>query len=146
MEGKVSVLLLHHQPLPMGALRVALDRLPVETFRAETCGEALLRLWSDEPPHLVFTDPQLPDGNWADVLAVARRSSVPVNVIVVSPQVDVAFYVEAIERGAFDFVTPPLDGLGLAHVVRSAADDVLRRRQLAATELAMAKAVPARAL
>jgi DNA-binding NtrC family response regulator len=113
----------------MEILQAALARHGVATERARTCGEALLHLWSERPPHLLFTDAHLADGNWADVLAVARKSPAPVNVIVVSRQVDVSFYVEAIERGAFDFITPPLADAELAHVVRSAAEDVRHRRQ-----------------
>jgi FixJ family two-component response regulator len=52
-----------------------------------------------------------------------------VNVIVVAPFVDISFYVRAIERGAFDFIVPPLSDPELLHVVRIAAENALSRRQ-----------------
>jgi FixJ family two-component response regulator len=51
-----------------------------------------------------------------------------VNVIVVAPFVDIGFYVKAIERGAFDFIVPPLSDPELQHVVRIAAENAISRR------------------
>jgi DNA-binding NtrC family response regulator len=134
MEEKIKALLVQVRPGPFDALRLALEEQAVEIRTARNCGEAALDLWSDRPPHLVFTDVQLADGNWADVLTLASKASAPVNVIVVAPLVDVSFYVRAIERGAFDFVVPPLATPELLHVVRSAAENALaRRRRQAAT-------------
>ena len=80
------------------------------------------------PAPLVFTDTQLPDGTWADILALAEKAKLPVNVIVVARVVDTRFYVEAIETGAFDFLAPPFNATDLAYVVRSAMDNVVARR------------------
>jgi len=76
----------------------------------------------------VFTDTELPDGTWANILAVAERAARAVNVVVVAPVVDTRFYVETIQAGAFDFIVPPLNAADLAHVVRCAGDNVLSRR------------------
>jgi FixJ family two-component response regulator len=80
------------------------------------------------PVPLVFTDTQLPDGTWADILAVAEKAAQPVNVIVVARIVNTRFYVEAIETGAFDFLAPPFNATDLAYVVRTAMDNVVARR------------------
>ena len=132
MEEKIKALLVQARPGPFDALRLALEEQSMEIRTAQNCGEAALALWSDRPPHLVFTDVQLADGNWADLLTLAAKASAPVNVIVVAPLVDVSFYVQAIERGAFDFIVPPLAAPELLHVVRIAAENALaRRRELA---------------
>jgi len=81
-----------------------------------------------EPRPLVFTDTELRDGTWTDILAVAERAACPVNVVVVARVVDTRFYVEAMEAGVFDFIVPPFNATDLAHVVRCAADNVLARR------------------
>jgi FixJ family two-component response regulator len=78
---------------------------------------------------LVFTEIQLADGNWADVLTLAAKAAAPVNVIVLAPFADVSFYVQVIERGAFDFIVPPLSGPELLHVVRIATENALSRRR-----------------
>jgi DNA-binding NtrC family response regulator len=133
MKETIKTLLVQARHGPLDALRGALEGQSMEIFTAKNCAEAALALWSDRPPHLVFTEIQLSDGNWADVLTLAAKASEPVNVIVVAPFADVTFYVQAIERGAFDFIVPPLSDPELTHVVRIAADNSLsRRRQHAA--------------
>ncbi|MGO8819276.1 MAG: response regulator [Terriglobia bacterium] len=130
-DGKkesVKALLVQARHDPLDALRMALEEHSIHISTAKSCGEAALALWSDCPPHLVFTEVQLADGNWADVLTLAAKASAPVNVIVVAPFADVSFYVHAIERGAFDFIVPPLSDPELLHVVSIAADNALRRR------------------
>ncbi len=129
MRESITAMLVENQRDSFGALRSGLEKLSVTTFAAKNCAEAALALWSDTPPHLVFTGIQLTDGNWADILTLAAKASAPVNVIVVAPFADVGFYVQVIERGAYDFVVPPLAESDLLHVVRTAAGNVLRRRR-----------------
>ncbi|MGA3324906.1 MAG: response regulator [Terriglobia bacterium] len=129
MKESIRALLVRARHDPLDALRLALEEQSIDIFIAKNCGEAALALWSDSPPHLVFTEIQLVDGNWADVLNLAAKASAPVNVIVVSPFADVGFYVQTIERGAFDFIVPPLSDPELLHVVRIAAENALSRRR-----------------
>jgi two-component system, NtrC family, nitrogen regulation response regulator GlnG len=129
MKEKIKALLVQGRPNPLDALRMALEEPSMEICIANNCGEAALVLWSDRPPHLVFTDVQLTDGHWGDVLMLATKASAPVNVIVVASHVDVAFYISAIERGAFDFIVPPFAAPEILHIVRSAAQEALSRRR-----------------
>ena len=128
-KESIRALLVQARPDPLNALRLALEEQSIDIFTAKNCAQAALALWSNCPPHLVFTEIQLTDGNWADVLTLAAKASAPVNVIVVAPFADVTFYVQAIERGAFDFIVPPLSDPELLHVVRIASENALVRRQ-----------------
>jgi FixJ family two-component response regulator len=67
-----------------------------------------------------------------DILDVAGASNVPLNVIVVGAFPDTHSYLSAMERGAFDFVTPPFEREPLSFVVRSAELDARRRREATA--------------
>jgi DNA-binding NtrC family response regulator len=129
MKEIIRALLVQARHDPLDALRMALEEQSIDIFAARNCAEAALTLLSNFPPHMVFTEIQLADGNWADVLALAGKAPAPVNVIVVAPFVDISFYVQAIERGAFDFIVPPLSDPELLHVVRIAAENALSRRQ-----------------
>ena len=133
MKENVNALLVQARQNPLDALRLALEEQAINIRTARNCGEAAMVLWSEDPPHLVFTDVQLADGNWADVLALATKAPAPVNVIVVAPFADVNFYIQVIERGAFDFIVPPLTRAELLHVVRIAAENALTRRRNAAS-------------
>jgi DNA-binding NtrC family response regulator len=129
MKETIRALLVQARHDPLDALRMALEEQSIDIFAARNCAEAALARLSNCPPHMVFTEIQLADGDWADVLALAGKASAPVNVIVVAPFVDISFYVRAIERGAFDFIVPPLSDPELLHVVRIAAENALSRRQ-----------------
>jgi DNA-binding NtrC family response regulator len=132
MAEKISALLVQSEPDPMRGLQRILDGLCVETIRARDCREASDYLSSENPPQLVLTDPQMPDGTWKDMLQLASVAKAPVNIIVVSRNVDMHFYLEAIEQGAFDFIAPPFEAVELEHVVRCAAENVRRRRMATA--------------
>ncbi len=130
MSEAVRALLIHHQVGAFTGLKTLLEARGIEVSTAQNCGEALLRLWSACPPHLVFTNTWLPDGTWADVLSLARDSLLPVDVIVVSRPVDIGLSIEVLERGAFDFIVPPFEASELDHVIRGAFCHALNQRDL----------------
>ena len=129
MQEKITALLVHDRPEPMGSIRRALEYQRIETQSVKTCREVHQALWGHRPPHVVLADPRLLDGSWEDVLLLAAEGPTPVNVIVVSEVVDIALYLESIQRGAFDFIVPPMPLTDFTHVVRTAVDNALQRRQ-----------------
>jgi DNA-binding NtrC family response regulator len=129
MQERITALLVHDRPEPMGFIRRALECQFIDTQSVRTCHEAHQTLWGRQPPHLVLADARLSDGSWEDVVLLAAQAPAPVNVIVVSEVVDIAFYLEAIQRGAFDFIVPPMSLPDFTHVVRSAVDNALWRRE-----------------
>jgi len=128
MKEEISTLLVQNEVEPLDTLELVLRDQSIKTCRAYSCQGASLELACGNPVHLVFTDATLPDGTWRDVLALAARAPTPVDVIVVARLVDVRLYLEVIESGAFDFITPPFAACDVAHVIRCAADDVLHKR------------------
>jgi DNA-binding NtrC family response regulator len=131
MRGTVTALLIFHRTEPYNDLEAALEKLAVRVGRARTLAEACHALSRVNLPLLVFTESELPDGNWADVVSLTARASSPVSVIVMGQEIDTKLYVSVIEGGAFDFMAPPFEALDLAHVVHCAADNAMARRQAA---------------
>jgi ActR/RegA family two-component response regulator len=133
---EISTLLLHEPGDSLDALKLALEAQSVKVCSLQSCQEALPLLTGPNPPHLIFTQPKLPDGIWADVVKVAARAPKSVNVIVVARLADVRLYLETITRGAFDFIVPPMTSHELAHVLACAVESVLdlRRTQAAAAD------------
>jgi len=134
MSERINALLIHHNSDTMTTLKGALERLGVRLTHADSRAQAKRLLGGLHPAPIVFTDTQLPDGTWADILALAEKAAQPVNVIVVARVVDTRFYVEAIETGAFDFLAPPFASTDLAYVVRSAYQNILARRAASPVE------------
>ena len=131
MRGTVTALLIFHHPKLRTELEAALEKLAVRVGRARTLAEACHVLSAANLPLLVFTESELPDANWADVVSLSARVASPVSVIVVGQEIDTKLYVSVIEGGGYDFMAPPFEALDLEHVVRCAADNALMRRQAA---------------
>jgi DNA-binding NtrC family response regulator len=128
VKQEILALVVHSEDAS-SAVKAALESESIEIHDVRTCKEVADWLQGGNPPHLVFTDTTLSDGTWADVVALAARAHDPVDVIVVSRQMDQKLYIEAIERGAYDFITPPFAVSDLEHVVRCAAWNVCGRRE-----------------
>jgi DNA-binding NtrC family response regulator len=128
MTERITALLVHQNSETLATLKLALERQGMRVLQAGSRAVAKRMLGGLNPAPLVFTDTQLPNGTWADILAVAEQAKRPVNVIVVARLVNTRFYVEAIETGAFDFIAPPFNATDLAYVVRSAVDNAVARR------------------
>ena len=128
MTERITAMIVYDDSETMATLQAALERQGLCTIRAHSRAQAIRVLGGQNPASVVFTDTQLLDGTWADILAAAEKAAKPVNVIVVARVVDTRVYVEAIETGAFDFLAPPFVATDLAHVVRNALDNIVARR------------------
>jgi CheY-like chemotaxis protein len=132
VSEQISTLLLHELGESHDALKSALEAQSVEVRSLRSLQEALPLLTGPHPPHLIFTQPKLPDGIWADVVRLAMKAPKPVDVIVVARPANAGLYLQAITGGAFDFIVAPLTGYQLTHVLRCAIESVLTRREVQA--------------
>ena len=128
MSEILTALLVYGNSDTFSALESHLERQGVRVIRAESYAQAERKLGGPDPVPLVFTETQLPDGTWADILGLAEKAALHVNVIVVAEDIDTRLYVEAIESGAFDYLVPPFNSTDLAYVVRCALGNALARR------------------
>ncbi len=131
MSAKVTALLVFHQTRPFNEIKAALGMIAVPTERAHTLAEAKLALSDANPPLLAFTESELPDGKWSEIVSFSEKTSSQFNVIVVGQTINANLSASAVEVGAFDYIAPPFEGVDLAHVVRCAADNALARRETA---------------
>lgn len=120
MTEPIRAILLHDQEYPVSLLAGLLQRQGIAARRARSCQEAAELLAGAPARYVIFTDVNLLDGSWADVLQLAMSTTEPAVVVVVARVVDIKFYVEVIERGAFDFVAPPFTDSDVSHVLRCA--------------------------
>jgi two-component system response regulator PilR (NtrC family) len=77
---------------------------------------------SDEPYAVMLTDLLMPDGSGIDLLSFAKDRSPGTEVIVMTAHGDIETAIEAMKRGAYDFVTKPFATNELRALVHKALE------------------------
>ena len=104
----------------MQELHHALNPCPLEIQTFTKCREAVDEIQRHTTADVIFTDLQLFDGDWRQVLRMAKQSAAPAQVVVVSRYVDVPLYLDALEAGVFDVVVPPFRTVEIGCIVVNA--------------------------
>jgi DNA-binding NtrC family response regulator len=107
------------------------DRLRSAGFQVAVAqrGPEALRLVREEPPAVVLLDLVLPELDGMAVLETIRREEPDVVVVVITGYGTIARAVEAMKKGAYDFVTKPVDARHLEIVLGKALErQALRER------------------
>jgi len=100
-------------------------------FRFAQHGEAALAVLADEPDiDLLLLDINMPVMDGLVLLGELRLRALPVKAIIVSAYGDMANIRTAMNRGAFDFVTKPVDLNDLEITIQKTLDDIARLRDL----------------
>jgi two-component system nitrogen regulation response regulator NtrX len=130
-DERVRVLVVDDDPDICVALEMILQYEGFEVWTAKNGKQALARLESEEAagrsPSLILTDVKMPDMDGLSLLdSVAARADAP-PVVMISGHGDITTAVEAVKRGAVDFLEKPLDQNRLLVSLRNA----LRHTRLA---------------
>jgi DNA-binding NtrC family response regulator len=128
MAQPARVLVVDDDPDFCEALR---DRLEAWGCHAQLAGSGpeALRWVREEPPALVLLDLVLPGMDGMAVLETLRREEPDVVVIVITAHGTIARAVEAMKKGAYDFVTKPIDPRHLEIVLGKALERQALRDQ-----------------
>src|SRR5487761_607587 len=113
----VQALLVCNESESTLTLRNSLQQLSVATRQARSCEEARRLIGPGKQVDVIFGDVTLPDGDWAELVDLAKRAHSSAEVIVVSRLPDTRLYMEVMERGGFDFITPPFEQDDLRHLL-----------------------------
>jgi adenylate cyclase len=101
------------------------------TFRFARHGEEALAVLAEDPEiELLLLDINMPVMDGLTLLSVLQQRQIAVRAIIVSAYGDMANIRTAMNRGAFDFVTKPVDLNDLEITVRKTLDDIARIRDL----------------
>lgn len=71
--------------------------------------EEMLHLILEQPPHMILLDVRLPTMSGIDALPLIRKTLPEVPVILITAYADVRQAVEAVKRGADDYLSKPID-------------------------------------
>ena len=129
MARTAPILIVEDSPTVAQACRDALCRLerPVDT--AETLAEARA-VMRRSMPALVLLDVKLPDGQGLTLLDDLARAGDHPPVVVMTAHGSVQLAVEAMRRGALDFLVKPFDETRLVTTVRNALEKSALERKL----------------
>jgi adenylate cyclase len=101
------------------------------TFRFARDGEEALTALAAEPDtDLILLDINMPVMDGLTLLARLREKQMPVKAIIVSAYGDMTNLRTAMNRGAFDFVTKPVDLNDLEITIRKTLDDIGKLREI----------------
>jgi len=121
MTDRASILVVDDEPGLREMLGILFRR---EGYDVTSCSgfeagkEALAN--TPTPYGVVLTDLMMPDGSGLDVLSLAKKRSEETEVIVMTAHSTVETAIEAMKRGAYDFVTKPFATGELKALVRKA--------------------------
>ena len=111
------------------------------TFRFARDGEEALTVLAAEPDiDLILLDINMPVMDGLTLLARLREEQMPAKAIIVSAYGDMTNLRTAMNRGAFDFVTKPVDLNDLEITIRKTLDDIGRLREIARLRAAAERA------
>ena len=128
MKRKAFALVVHDRPEPCESLKPALRDLGVDTFSVSSCEEAALLL-EQTHPQLIFTDTQLPDGTWTDLVNAVEDTAIPTCVVLVASSKERGKFRAATRYRALSFVFPPFENEAVSQLVTRAVARVRARRE-----------------
>ncbi len=100
-----------------------------ETFTAAD-GEEALRLVNEELPDLVLLDLKLPDINGLEILEKIKKEYPEICIVMLTAFGDIETAVSAMKKGAFDFVSKPVNLEQLLFVVEKGLESQRLNREL----------------
>ena len=99
-------------------LMLTTEGYTVRTY--ESAGTFLDMIRQDDDGGCVVTDVRMPEINGLDLLAAMKERCISMPIIVMTAHADVQLAVQAMKRGAFDFLEKPFDGDALLSSIRNA--------------------------
>ncbi len=120
MKQTPRILMVEDSPSLAAVYEAYLEGTEYQVVTVDTLGRAHATLGAFRPD-IVLLDIELPDGNGMDFLADISNREAPPRVIVMTAHGSSDMAVEAIRRGAFDFLTKPFDAARLRVTVANAA-------------------------
>ncbi|MDX1393259.1 MAG: sigma-54 dependent transcriptional regulator [Gemmatimonadota bacterium] len=122
----VHVLLVDDDDAMREALAMRIEHAGYRVSTAKDGLEALSAIESDRPD-VVVTDIVLPGISGLDLLERVTARESPPQFILITAHGSVGWAVDAMKRGAMDFLTKPVDHEHLESLIRSAAEEIERR-------------------
>lgn len=121
-DTKLTVLIIDDEPIVLESVSVYLNDSGFHVLKAEN-GRIGLTVFREKKPDIVLVDLRMPEIDGLEVLAVVTAEAPETPIVVISGTGDMQDVLEALHRGAWDFVTKPIQDMAvLEHAVRKALE------------------------
>ena len=118
MNNKYKIMLVEDEKNILAFVSTLLETAGYTVISAHTCSEGKM-MFSSHNPDLIILDLGLQDGDGISLLTYIRKSSY-IPIIVLSARTDESDKVDALDKGANDYITKPFGSAELVARVRSA--------------------------
>lgn len=125
-----KILIVDDEKLIRWSIAQKLDAWGHETIQAENGKKGLL-LCEEELPDLIILDIKLPDGKGTDFLKEFKNKFPDIPVIMITAFGIIEDVVTAMRRGAYDFITKPIDYTKLQSTIKNAVETVSLKQEIA---------------
>lgn len=105
--SNVKILVVDDEPDILKLLEISLNKMGLTVFTAATIGAAKNE-FEKNTFHFCLTDMKLPDGNGIELVEFAHKNYPNTPVAVLTAYGTIHHAVEALKKGAFDFITKPI--------------------------------------
>ena len=119
MIKKPLILIVDDEPDIRELLEITLNRMDMDTRCAKNITEAKKLLY-ETAFDLCLTDMRLPDGNGLELVDLIQEMPIPIPVAVITAHGNMDTAILAMKKGAFDFISKPVDLVALRHLISSA--------------------------
>ena len=133
------VLVIDDEPQNLELVRAALTQDGLEIFCADG-PEAGLEIFAREHPHIVLLDLMMPTMSGMEVLERMVAADPGANVLLMTAHYSTDSAVEAIQKGAYDYLTKPLDVVNLRARIATLLAEAKQRQHAMALDLELLKA------
>ncbi len=116
---KPLALIVDDEPDIRELLEITLNRMAIETCCAENIGGAR-KLLQQKSFDLCLTDMKLPDGNGLELVDFIQTLPIPIPVAMITAHGNMESAILAMKKGAFDFVSKPVDLPALRLLINNA--------------------------
>jgi len=121
-ENGATVLIIDDEPIVRESISVYFSDSGFTALQAED-GRIGLEVFRDQQPDIVLVDLRMPEIDGLEVLAAVKSEAPDTPIVVISGTGDMQDVLEALHRGAWDFVTKPIQDMAvLEHAVRKALE------------------------
>lgn len=120
--SNIQILIVDDEPDILQILKISMERMGLTVFTAATIGAAKSEL-DKLTFHFCLTDMKLPDGNGLELVEHVAKNYPNTPIAVITAYGTIHHAVEALKKGAFDFITKPIS----IHVLRSLVANAIQK-------------------